>query len=281
MIPIGGARHDGALQLQTGNMGLEVAPSTLQSSAIPGAAGEVVQGSSTPARRVLLPLMVNTEDQAEQQAEVQALRDLTDPAQGMTPDGNFRLVCQSDSGTRRLNLAYQSGLEGTGGLLPWAAKYPLSALAPQPFAEDREDQNKTFQMVADTNPFLGGIWGQIYLAPSVIAGADTPIEIQSPVPVYLTFDLTGPADSILITSDTGLRIDVPAGLGSGQTLTIVTSPRGKSVRLDGVAAAGMLARGSRSVPLTTGTTRIDVTAPGADADTRLRLSWRGQYRSLW
>ncbi|GAB3166587.1 hypothetical protein GCM10027059_25760 [Myceligenerans halotolerans] len=281
VLQIGGADHEGPLQLQTGNLGLEVAPSSLYSSGLPGAAGEVVQGTSTPSRPVLLPLMVNTRDQAEQWREVQALRDLTDPARDMTPDGNFRLVCRSASGMRRLNLAYRSGLEGTGGLLPWAARYPLDALAVQPFAEDQAEQVREFALVQDTTPFLGGIWGQIYLVSSAIAGADTPIVMTSAVPVYPTFELTGPASSVLITGDNGLRIDVPAGVAGGATLRIVTSPRGKSVRLDGEPAAGHLARGSLGVPFSLGTTRIDVSAPGADASTQLRISWRGQYRSLW
>ena len=279
-MQIGGTNHVGPVQLQTGNLGFEVAPSGLHTSGVPGADGEVVEGTSTPSRPVLIPVLVSTADQAEQQRVVQALRDLTDPAR-MTPDGSFRLVCRSLAGTRRLNLAYESGLEGAGGVLPRVVTYPISARAVQPWAQDQTERHRAFDLVQDDAPFLGGVWGEIYLVSSAIAGADTPIVMESDVPVYPTIDLTGPATSVLITGDNGLRIDVPDGVAGGSTLRIVTDPRRSQVRLDGVPAAGMIARGSRAAPFTRGTTRIDVAAPGADPSTKLRLTWRGQHRSLW
>lgn len=281
VLPIGGYRHEGALQLQTGNLGLEEAPTDVFTEAQPQTAGAVVVDVQTPARPILLPLLVNTRDQAAQMLEVQALRDLTDPTTGMTRDGNFRLVCRSASGTRQVGLVRRSGMEGTGGLLPWVAGYVLDCEAPQPFAEDRTDQTRPFRLIADTAPFLGGVWGEIYLSSSRIASSATPVEMLSAVPVWPVIEITGPADSVLITSGNGLRIDVPAGVPGGSTLRIVTDPRHKSIRLDGAPAAGMLARGSTLAPFALGTTLVDVSAPGATADTLLRLTWRGLHRSMW
>lgn len=281
VLPIGGYRHEGAFQLQTGNAGLEEAPADVFVERLAQASGGVVVGSQSPPRPVLLPLQVNTRDQAEQWSEVQALRDMTDPTVGMTRDGNFRLVCRSASGTRQLGLVRRSGMEGTGGLLPWAARYVLDCEAPQPFAEDRDIQTRPFQLEQPDAPFLGGIWGSIGLVSSRIAGPDTPVVMTSAVPVYPTITVTGPASSVLITADSGLRLDVPDGLEAGETLEWVTDPRRKSVRVNGALAAGRLARGSRPAPFGLGTTTLSVSAPDATADTRLVISWRGLHRSLW
>jgi hypothetical protein len=70
-------------------------------------------------------------------------------------------------------------------------------------------------------------------------------------------------------------------VAAGSTLRIVTSPRRKSVRLNGAPAAGLVARGSVLQPFTIGPNLLSVTAPGATDVTSLRLVWRGMYRSLW
>lgn len=281
VLPIGGYHHEGALQLQTGNAGLEEAPTDVFVDRLAQASGGVVVDAQSPPRPILLPLQVNTRDQAEQLREVQALRDLTDPTVDMTRDGNFRLVCRSASGTRQLGLVRRSGMEGTGGLLPWSARYVLDCVAPQPFAEDRDVQTRPFQLEQPDTPFLGGVWGQIGLVSSRIAGPDTPVVMTSAVPVYPTITVTGPASSVLITGDNGLRLDVPDGLEALEVLTWVTDPRHRSVRVNGALAAGRLARGSRPAPFGLGTTTLSVSAPDATGDTRLVISWRGLHRSLW
>lgn len=292
VIPIGGANHRGAVQLQAGASGLEVAPTDVTAAATPGVAGASVMAVQTLVREPLLPLLVNSADQSAQHAAVQELRDMTDP-ENVTPDGSFRLVAESPSGTRQVGLVYRSGLEGTGTEMPWAVRYVLDAFAPQPYAEDREVQAKEWRLVVEDRPFLAAPgtdhpWGTRQLSPSSVAGGDTPVEMFSAVPVYPVIELTGPADSVLISGDNGLLINVPGGIAAGSTLRIVTNPRGdgmppyrKTTRLDGAPAAGLVARGSRFVPFSRGTTLVDVTAPGATSDTLLRLSWRGLHRSLW
>src|SRR5690606_35212220 len=84
-----------------GERGLEEAPTDVFVDRLAQASGGVVVDAQSPPRPILLPLQVNTRDQAEQLREVQALRDLTDPTVDMTRDGNFRLVCRSASGTRQ------------------------------------------------------------------------------------------------------------------------------------------------------------------------------------
>lgn len=286
VLTLGSETHPGPLHLEVGATGLGVAPTVVDAHGTPGVSGSSVQDVFTLTRDLILPIGINTSNQAEQWEQVQALRDLTDPTLGMTPEGNFRLVCSSATGTRHVTLAYISGLEGEGQELPWRDRLVMQAVAPYPFAEEREETPQEFRLGSTEAPFLDTAgtdnpWGTRQLAPSTIIGEGMEVFMDSAVPVYPTIEVDGPADSVLIESDTGLRIDVPTGVDAGDTLRIVTDPRRKSIRLNGELAAGKVARGSRLVPFKAGANVLSVTAPGADGDTRLRLGWRGAYRSLW
>jgi hypothetical protein len=279
-VPMDNLPHE--MIAQRGILGLGV----LATEGTPGVAGSRVVDVIERDRPIALPLAFIADTQTELWATIQQLRDLTDPTHGMTPDGNFRIVCSSASGVRQLNLAYRSGLEGEDLEYYGTDRAVLDLLAPLPYAQDREDQTIPFQLVSVPRPFLSTPgtdhpWGTRQLSSSTIAGAATPVEMFSSVPVYPVIEITGPADSVLITGANGLRIDIPGGVPAEQTLRIVTDPRHKSIRLDGALAAGMLARGSRLRPFSRGTTLVDVTAPGATSDTLLRLTWRGLHRSPW
>jgi hypothetical protein len=291
VIPIAGERHGGPVQLEVGASGLEEAPTSVTVDTVPGLAGGVATHAQTLLREPLLPLHIMTRDQAAQWAQVQTLRDLVtpDPAR-LTPDGTFRLVCSSPSGTRQVGLVYQSGLEGSGTELPWSVKYVLDCTAPNPFAEDRTELSREYELGASDVGFLA--WDEedteapdfddLTLTPDVILGDDMPLQITSAVPPYVTVEVVGPTgEGTLVEADSGLYLSIPDGVPAGQTLRIVTDPRRKSIRLDGEPAAGMVAFGSRLRPLAFGQNKLSVTAPEADENTRLRLSWRGQHRSLW
>jgi hypothetical protein len=296
-IQIGGASHDGPVQLQVDATGLEVAPTEVERKSIPGVPGAVAVNSQTLVRDPLLPLLINTANQTEQWAEKQRLADLTDPSpEKLTPDGSFRLVCASPSGTRQVGLVYESGLEGSGTELPWAVRYVLDCWGPQPYAEDRADTTREYALgggdvfFALTQADAVPVFADLTLSPDVILGDDMPLDIVSEVAPYVTLEVVGPTGAgVVVAADTGLRLDIPAGVPGGSTLRVVTDPRRKSIRLFdnsdpddvGEPAAGMLARGSILRPLKFGQNKLSVTAPGATEDTRLRLSYRGQYRSLW
>lgn len=271
----------GPVRWRSGATGLDAPPVSTYLSSSPGMAGSIVSDVTTLSRTVLLPVTIGGDSWVQTWDAIQRLLDITDPTNGVGPDGNFRLVATSPRGTRQLGLVYQGGLEGVGQSSQVRQNRVLSLTAPQPFAEDRNEQTKPYVLEQGTAPFLGGLWGSIYLATSAVAGAATPINMASAVPVYPTIEITGPADSVLITAANGLRIDVPGGVPGGQTLRIVTSPRGSSIRLDGAVSAGSLSLDSRLVPFGLGTTEVSVVAPGATTATLLRLTWRGLHRGLW
>jgi hypothetical protein len=80
--------------------GLEVPPVDVLLGTSPGMPGATVEGVYTLPRDVLLPVTIGGDNWVETWGAIQRLRDLTDPEQGMTPDGNFRLVAASPNGVR-------------------------------------------------------------------------------------------------------------------------------------------------------------------------------------
>jgi hypothetical protein len=287
-VPIDDLPHE--MIGQRGILGLGVAPTDLATEGTPGVAGSRVVDVIERDRPVALPLSFIADRQADLWATIQRLRDLTNPMSGMTPDGNFRIVCTSSSGTRQIGLAYRSGLEGSDLEYYGTDAAVLDLLAPMPFAEDRTDLTREYSLGGGALNFFA--WDDadmaapnfedLELAPDVILGEDMPLDITSAIPPYVTVEVVGPTGpGVVIEADTGLYLSVPDGIDAGDTLTIVTDPRRKSIRLDGVQAAGMIARGSRLNPLAFGQNLLSITAPGATSATRLRLSWRGMYRSLW
>src|SRR5687768_1332214 len=119
---------------QRGMLGLGVAPTDLATEGTPGVAGSRVMDVIERDRPVAMPLAFLAEEQADLWEVVQRLRDLTDPTHGMTPDGNFRLVCTSASGTRQISLGYRSGLEGEDLEHYGTDRAVLDLLAPMPYA---------------------------------------------------------------------------------------------------------------------------------------------------
>lgn len=291
VIPIGSATHDGPVQLLVETSGLEEAPTEVTIDGIPGVAGGVATFSRTVVREPILPLRISTKNQAEQWVEKQRLADLTDPSEEkLTPDGSFRLVCATPSGTRQVGLVRQSGMEGTGTELPWTVLYVLDVAAPQPFAEDRTDTVREYSLGTPDLGFFA--WDDddteapdfedLELAPDVILGDDMPLNIASDVPLYVTIEVVGPTGvGTLIEADTGLYVPIPDGVPAGTTLRIVTNPRAKTIRLDGEPAAGMVGMDSIFKPLRFGQNLLSITAPDATEDTRLRILYRGSYRSMW
>ena len=273
----------GQVLLQKGFTGLGVVPIELTVGSTPGVAGGLVRGVEIVTRDIALPVKVWGNTEMHKREAVAALADLTDPDADMTDAGNFKVVCVSPSGTREIVVAYRGGLEDILDGLPVPEKFVLDLLATNPYARDQRASTKTFTL-GEGEPFLteegsSYVWPR-KLSSSRVSGSGITLDMASAVKVYPTLTLRGPFTSALITTDTGLRIDVPGGLTVGQTLQIVTDPRGRSIRMNGAQAAGRLSLSSRLVPFSRGVNTLSVDAPGATSATKLTLEWRGQHRSI-
>ena len=265
--------------LRTDATGLGLAPTDVDYTPVPGGRGALPGQVIERERPVVLPLVLRSVYEHATAYQYGAeLADMVSPS--VHPEG-FRLVCATHTGTRWLGLHYNSGLEGHQVTHPFVEHVVLDCTATDPIAYDRERRDLSFRLAADDAPFLGGTWGEVALAGSAIRGGVAIVQMGSAVPVWPTMTLRGPVDEVLITSDAGLRIEVPAALTGSDELVVVTDPRARSIRLNGSSAAGRLARGTRLVPLPVGTSTIEVSAPGATADSLLRLSYLGGWRSLW
>lgn len=271
--------------LRSGFTGLEQAPVSLAISNSPGVEGGAIEQAQTVSRPIMLPLAVYGRDQASAWAAVQRLVEVVRPGEAVTREGSFRLVASSTSGVRELTCAYLSGLEGIETGNPRFDQIALSLIAVDPYARDRDPRSVEFTLGEQTSRMVSanpGTAGSRKLGSSVVIGEDMPVEIVSGIPVWPRLDFTGPFSPLTVTASTGMSISVPGGVPAGQTLTVVTDPRNKSIRLQGNLAAGLVARGSRiGAPFQPGINNLSVAATGATAASRIVLSWRGGWRSLW
>lgn len=281
-----------------GARGLALPPMQILTSSAPGVAGSVLTEVRVEERPVFLPLLVKAADRnfATHRAMLDTLAELVDPTLG-----EFRIVAITARGVRELQVVYTGGLEGATGRdeagLYWA-KLGLTAVACQPFAQDRADRFVEFAMSGETVAFLGAAGGTDApwpraLSSSAVIGDNMRVVVGSDVPVYPVIELVGPMDSFTGTvelEDTTLppyfggsewSVSIPNGVPAGSTLRLVTDPRAKSIRMDGQRAAGRVARGSTLSPFYPGGNVMSVAAPGGDEDTRIRISWRERRRSLW
>ncbi|GAB3166887.1 hypothetical protein GCM10027059_26500 [Myceligenerans halotolerans] len=281
----------GPIRWKAGATGLEEAPTEILEEYTPGSAGSQVVGVEYPPRDALLPVTIGGRDWVDLNASLQRLKNLTNPRNGMTEDGSFRLVVKSPNGTRQIGMVRRGGLEGNGSPSQVRQNRVLDLFAPHPFAEDRADAPPfevglgagadNFFAVDDLDATAPN-FEDLELAPSVILGADMPLPITSELPPYATIEIDGPTGAgLILEANTGLYLEVPDGVPDGDTLRVVTDPRRKSIRLNGSPAAGKVALGSNLAPLAVGDNLISITATGATANTRLRLTWRGQYGGMW
>jgi hypothetical protein len=274
-----------------GSTGLEMPPFDVVTGAVPGVAGSMLQDTRVGERIVTIPMFTASSGGHVDHLEMlDAIRRLVDPLNGM-----FRVVAISARSERELAVVYTGGLEGSDGRdesgTYWR-KLGLTAIACDPFAYDRADRLVEFQVGSTGTPFLGVVGGTDApwpgaLGSSAVIGSNMQVQVRSEVPVYPALELVGPMDSFAGTlspvsmAGQSWSVSIPAGVPAGSSLRLVTSPRARSIRMDGQLAAGRVARGSTLRPFYPGLNVLDVAAPGGTEETRIRLSWREAYRSLW
>lgn len=277
------------LRLLTGAEGLERPPSDLVLEGVPGMDGAALMEINTPARPVFLPFSVAAGTQAEAWQHVRRIKALAEtPSVLPSTEGTFRLMCESDQGVRQLTVAYVSGLEGVDSGIPHYDRIGLRLVAADPWVRDVDESRVDFLLEDEGDePFLSDSdehpWPRAVASSSLAGGTPVPVQVLSRPPVWPRVDIVGPvAPDLVVEASTGLRLVVPAGVPAGSVLTVVTDPRARSYRLNGVPAAGQIARGSRvSRPFPRGLNTISVHASGATEETRVMVSWRNGWPGLW
>jgi hypothetical protein len=267
-----------------GATGLNMPPRELVTAASPGVVGTTLQEVKVGQREVFLPVHLSSDKDP-----VDFLDALADFESVAVPAGTLQLVASSHKGERQLGVVYSDGLAGDEGQdasgSMWC-RIGLKFIAPDPWWRDREESAAEFAVAPPAAPLVGkvgatdALWPGM-LASSTVIGQGMEIRVASAIEVYPTLELTGPMTSFAGSMDTGWSVSVPGGVPAGKTLRIVTDPRARSIRLDGELAAGRVARGSQLQPFSPGVNLLNVLAPGADERTKLRLSWRGGWRTAW
>lgn len=283
-----------------GATGLEMPTYDVISGTIPGVAGGVLNDVRVQERPIFIPIYNGADGDHLLHLEMKdLLRRLVDPTTGA-----FKLVGKTARAERELVVTYTGGLEGLdtyeGSGLSWE-KIGLQCIAHEPFARAREDRLLEFRMSAASIPFIGVAGGTdapwpSMLSPGSVIGNGMEVAIKSDVAVYPTLELVGAMDSFTGTlspvvvgqdgstttlTDQNWSVSIPAGVTAGSTFRMVTDPRVRSIRLNGALAAGRVARGSTLRAFYPGLNVLSVAAPGGTDDTRIRLTWRELFRSLW
>ena len=276
------------IKLLRGAQGLTKVPEEPVVTTTPGLPGGYLEDVQVLVRTPKLPLQIKARSQAAAWDAMARLRAvLRYKRRAATREGSCYLVCSSASGIRRLTVAYESGLEGEDLGMPGLDRFVLSLVAVDPYARDREMRTLTFELPDDGEGFLSDDPADTFetrsLASSTVFGQNMTVDISSEVEVFSRLDFLGPfGPGLHVTASTGFAITVPDGVPTGSALTIVTDPRAVSIRLDGDPAAGRIARPwSLGNPFLPGRNRMDVVGPGATAASKVIVSWRGGWESMW
>lgn len=278
-----------------GATGLDLPPVAVVASGAPGVDGSVLRDRHVRQREVFLPIHLASDVDSDTYLNERArFERIVAPR-----SGDVKLVVSSHLGERELTVVCTGGLEGdesqSSAGSTWG-RIGLELLAADPYFYAREDTVAEYTVGDIAPPFVGAVGGSDApwpgaLAASVVLGVGMSITVNSSVEVWPTLDLVGPMDSFTGSMDTGWSVTVPQGVPAGRVLRIVTDPRRFSIRLgslngagdfvDGQLAAGRVALGSRLVAFQPGVNLLNITAPGANENTRLRLRWRGRHRTAW
>ncbi|MBF4613744.1 phage distal tail protein [Curtobacterium sp. VKM Ac-1376] len=286
IVPLSGTN---GRALMPGATGLGLPPVDVVTGTTPGMPGSWLQEVNVLERPIFLPLtFFSWESQAEFFEMLAELRSVaTDwDADLLGLNGTFRLGVASADGDRLLDVTYRSGWEGVlgggDGGSDWE-KFALNLVAVAPFWRARDATTQSYSAAPGT-VFLGDgndthPWPR-QISASVTVGSNMPILVDGDVPVWPEFTFTGPIPSVTISYQ-GTLISVPAGVPTGQTLRLVTDPRARSARLDGVIAWDRISMGATFSPLRPGVNLVSIQLATAGEDAAVDMSWFTQWKAAW
>ncbi|GAA4911230.1 phage distal tail protein [Streptomonospora salina] len=237
--------------------------------------GTVIRGTRTEARELFLPIYLEDETRQTVLEKRRALAQAFNPA-AADGGGDGVLTIAEDTGQkRRISARYVSGMDGPEGGsdtgMDWAT-YGLTLLAAQPYWErDPITMRWSLEPVTDTwLPIL-----PVQVRDSGVVGEGMTITNPGTVRSWPVWTITGPLDgtAIMRNLSTDQSTEFTSTLAAGETITIDTRPRRKTVR-DGTGANRFaeLALGSVLWPLRPGPNTVDIVLTGLGTGSRLELS---------
>lgn len=262
--------------LQPGARGLGMAPITLYRRESGALDGLVITGVRAAARELFLPVRIYGEDRAEALERRRQLATDLDPMDVNGGGAGTLELAEQDGTKRRITCWYQSGMEGAEGRdeagLAWA-NLGLTFLAPDPFW--RQD---TVTLEWRTTS-AGGLWLPILplrARDSQIVGTGMTIHNPGSARTWPIWNINGPVGTgmVLRSNTLGQELQLNAAFLLGDTVTIDTRPRIKTVRKNGTTNLYPdLQLGSKLWPLAPGDNDIDIVVSGTTSDTLVQLTF--------
>lgn len=267
-----------------GIQGLGKVPRTVVESSTPGMDGTRIDDILIGSKKVFLPLFVRSNSSHRVFLGNMDRLDRLFNHRGVdyrATDGTLDLVAESLQGQRSLRCLYVDGDDGDFTQDSYGASWAsmgLNLLAVRPYWTGTPWTTQTvFRPTAVS-------WFGTFppsLTSSRALGTDMPVTVGGGVPSWPSADLVGPASSVLIQAP-GLNISLPGGLTGGEQATIVTNPRGRTVKFNGVKDWSRVAPlGRRFWPLAPGNQSITVQLAGATAATSARIYGDTNWESPW
>lgn len=242
--------------------------------------GGLVRAVRYAARDVFLPLAFWADTADDVAARLKYLALLTDPKQGRTT-----ITVASRNGSVRTISGFLSGQLGNALEVAEGRRWRrlgLTFRCPDPFwlAEQRSLEFG----VGTTTEFLGDDFLPLTLGDSQVLGTVT-IDEDGGGETYPIWTITGPATAVTIrrvTPTPAVELTVPAGLTSGQTLTIDTT-RGTQSVVNEAGANAWARLGPASVlwALQPGANTVNLTLTGTSSPTSVRVLWRTRHLTAW
>ncbi|USY23215.1 phage tail family protein [Nocardiopsis exhalans] len=237
--------------------------------------GSIITGTRALPREIYLPVYVHGRNRSEAVARRRALALAMHPA---SPEGGPGVLEVADrSGTRRsIQARYVEGMagdEGTDLAGAYWATYGVLLTAEQPYWE-LAPVRRTWRIDGTHHTWLP--LPPLRVRGSQVIGDGMSITNPGSARAWPVWTITGPVASgtVMRSRTLGQELELDLALADGQSVTIDTRPRRKSVRdQHGRNQFGRLKRGSRLWPLAPGPNTVDVVLGGADAGASLELEF--------
>lgn len=255
---------DPSFRVIQGLKGYGVPPTQWIEDRIPDHDGPLVRNVLYDAREIEVPLLIQSPDYTSLLLKTRALRQWTNVKNG---DGTLQ-IAEPDGTIRQFTCRLKQGLEGQEGQDTSGSTWRKMLLvfrttSPTPYANWPSALSFSYQQAA-----ASATWFPIF--PLVLGGAgifaNPTINNPGDVTAEPVWTLAGPmVNPILTNSTTGAKISMTTSLLSGQSITIDTRFRIKTVtRNDGTKLFSALSSDSALWTLVPGLNQISVQASGTD-----------------
>jgi hypothetical protein len=260
-----------------GRQGFFAPPTDLIVDAIPLQPGEREKYVQVRANEVRVPILIQSDTEANLLIARRALRRSLNPSRGLgilrstAPDGSVRdLSCRLVDGLR--------GDESDGARGPGWCMAGLIFHAADPYWYDKDDTLQTFAMSGSPVLFFDPPFFPLKMALSGIA-SDFTVDNTSDVECWPIWVITGPGSAMVLTNNTtDEALTLTMALSAGQVLTIDTRPGKKTVRReDGSNQFSAIDPTSSLWSLQPGNNTISLSLTGTTGASQLQLRYKQRY----